>query len=1160
MLSNTRLFSALIFICCVSTALSQVTINEVIASNSYFFDSDGDSPDWIELHNLTDEPVILDGWTITDDLNNPQKWRFENTTIDRNQHLLLWASGKDRSNSQTPRTLIDAGDTWRYIIPDSTTDNSWIDKDFNDQLWLEGTSGFGYSDGDDTTEIPEESQSLFLRSSFIVSDIDKIQNILLNIDYDDSFVAYINGIEIARANIEGALPAYNDTALVAHEAKLYRGWDTEQFEISTNVIVEGQNTIAIQAHNFPSDSSDFTLIPYLSAYYDGLIMDGIRPPEILELSEISAHTNFKISSREDIYLFNDAGQEVSSLLLDDLPIDVSLGRRTTDDKIVLFEHPTPRKSNIGNGSTGFLDKQIIFSNDGGLVDSFELTLEGLDSFEIIRYTLDATLPNDSSSVYTQPIKIEKNTVVRARIYKDEFVPSKTESRCYIVGALHSLPIVSLITEPDNFFSADKGIIVLGEGDFVEPFLLGANIWEDWERPVHFSLFESDSTGIMFDGGTKIHGGTSRLKKQKSFKIFARKQYGEEEIRYPLFPKRSYDTYQSFLLRNSGSDFLNANMRDVILTSLMDGSGLETQSFRPVVTYINGEYWGFHHMREKINEHFLASISGVDSDKIDIVGPRGIMIHGSNLDFISLMQYLEDNRLIEDSLYQVVAQQVDIENTIKYLVAQMYFTNNDWPYINIKHWRTDEGKWRPILFDTDAGFGRFDTLNYQFDMLNFALDSNSTYYTNPPKSNILFRRLMENTTFKNNFINQFADELNSRFLPDKVQNHIDSISEIYDSEIVNHYTRWGTWTAGHQININRMKNFTGERPEYVKSHILEYFDLLEFHQIKLKIDDPKYGYIKINSLDIRDSIWVGDYFQDIPIRVTAVPKLGYKFSHWVGDSISTEAVIELNLQSQTLLIAVFEPDSVDRSIVINEINYKSSDVQDTGDWIELFNAGQTFADLSNWIITDGDIEDGFSIPESTIIESGEFVILARKLNDFNQFHELENVIGGLNFGISSDGELLKLFNHENQLIDTVAYLPYDPWPDLANGTGNTLELISPDLDNSKAENWKSINLYGSPGLINEESTSLLEVVESDKFAIYPNPSSDSIHFEFELKDRNRVNISIVDMKGYLISELVDEVLMPGHYQYYEMVNNLSTGKYIVKIHIGNQSSVYQWIKN
>ena len=203
MLFLSRLFLFLAFIFSFSLYTQNIRINEVVASNSSYLDEDGDTPDWIELYNYGNTPISLNNWNITDDENDNDPWIFPNLILDPDEYLVLWASAKDRSNINYARTLINQGDQFRYVTPNVNLPSNWNNLIYNDDSWDIGNSGFGYSDSDDQTIVPAGTISIFLRKEFYIQDIDLIQSLILDIDYDDGFVAYLNGYEIARANING---------------------------------------------------------------------------------------------------------------------------------------------------------------------------------------------------------------------------------------------------------------------------------------------------------------------------------------------------------------------------------------------------------------------------------------------------------------------------------------------------------------------------------------------------------------------------------------------------------------------------------------------------------------------------------------------------------------------------------------------------------------------------------------------------------------------------------------------------------------------------------------------------------------------------------------------------------------------------------------------
>lgn len=165
-------------------------------------------------------------------------------------------------------SIILPGDSWRYLIPTNEPDPNWKNLGFNDASWTTGNSGFGYGDGDDVTEIPNPTLSIYLRKDFIIVDLAAIEELVLNMDFDDAFVAYLNGMEIARSTISGSPPLYNQQSDGLHEALLYQGLTPESFMVNQTIkdnLIQGNNVLAVQVHNQSLTSSDMSALPVLSA-------------------------------------------------------------------------------------------------------------------------------------------------------------------------------------------------------------------------------------------------------------------------------------------------------------------------------------------------------------------------------------------------------------------------------------------------------------------------------------------------------------------------------------------------------------------------------------------------------------------------------------------------------------------------------------------------------------------------------------------------------------------------------------------------------------------------------------------------------------------------------------------------------------------------------
>ncbi len=168
-------------------------------------------------------------------------------------------------------TAIYAGDEWAYLVPTEEPSSNWNLLDFSDSEWLTGVGGFGYGDEDDGTEI-DPTLSVYLRKTFYIEDLGKIVQSILHADYDDGFVAYINGIEIGRSSNLGEEGDFinfdSGTNDQDHEAQLYQNQNPEYFMLDSieisSILVNGYNILAIQVHNVGISSSDMSSNFFLS--------------------------------------------------------------------------------------------------------------------------------------------------------------------------------------------------------------------------------------------------------------------------------------------------------------------------------------------------------------------------------------------------------------------------------------------------------------------------------------------------------------------------------------------------------------------------------------------------------------------------------------------------------------------------------------------------------------------------------------------------------------------------------------------------------------------------------------------------------------------------------------------------------------------------------
>lgn len=227
-----------------------------------------------------------------------------------------------------------------------------------------------------------------------------------------------------------------------------------------------------------------------------------------------------------------------------------------------------------------------------------------------------------------------------------------------------------------------------------------------------------------------------------------------------------------------------------------------------------------------------------------------------------------------------------------------------------------------------------------------------------------------------------------------------------------------------------------------------------------------------------------------------------------------------------------------NVVINEINYNASEMFDSDDWIELYNASNNNVNISNWIIKDNDDTHIYTIPNQILAANG-YIIITKDASKFSAAFPGVPHLGDLGFGFGG-GDQVRLFDNSDNLIDIVTYDDKDPWPLCADGSGATLELINPESDNTLPESWQCGLTHGSPGALNGSGLSnpknnLINI------EIFPNPVNHKLELNGELNGDFLITIYDVSAKRILSiknSKLID-------------ISNLNKGFYFLNLSSNNQ---------
>lgn len=572
------------------------------------------------------------------------------------------------------------------------------------------------------------------------------------------------------------------------------------------------------------------------------------------------------------------------------------------------------------------------SRESGIyTDPFDLEIKTEDKNVQIYYTTDSTKPTNQSNLYREPIKISGNTVIKFGFFDKNGLVGDIYTKVFIFDK-HTVPVVALVTEPDNLWSPETGIYVVGNNPVTQNFnQKGA----DWQKPAEFFFF--DETGkleIEMPVEIRISGGQTRYHPQKSLRVCAKKEFGYSSINYDFFGEGASKQHKCILLRNSGNDWDRTMFRDILGQSLIFETDVDTQLYRPSVLYLNGDYWGIHNIREFYDDQYLKYKYGTKKESVSIIEPDrkngGLPVvrdgsPGDEVSYLELMDHMND--------YDYLKSNIDLDNYIDYFLINVYTANGDWPDNNIRVWKlkTDEfpmmssqpldGKWRWLLFDLDSSFGLFKSSNYQTNTLAYA--TRKSIYVDKSKKDetwptAIINTLLDNNEFKNKFINRYADLLNTNFSEQNVLNRINSLEKEYEPEIPMHISKWGgkldkgrkpafETVEKWKENIQVLRDFALNRPTYARQNVLSKFNLSGTYKIRLETTDIKGGYIKINTIDTVNNITNNEliYFNDIPLKLTAVPDFGWKFVGWGTDTLPSEKNVTITTSNDIHLNPVFE---------------------------------------------------------------------------------------------------------------------------------------------------------------------------------------------------------------------------------------------------------------
>ncbi len=390
-----------------------------------------------------------------------------------------------------------------------------------------------------------------------------------------------------------------------------------------------------------------------------------------------------------------------------------------------METPTPGAPNAYDTAQADEATIPVLSHIHGHYDApFNLSLAATEPGAEIYYTQDGSLPNQvSGTLYTTPISVTENSVIRAIAYAPGHIASKVATATYIIGASNlekSLPALCVVGDPAKHLWAPDGLMVINGG-----YYDGSGKWKplnpgdsnsflehgsEWERTISLEYFDPagapaspELLGFQEDCGIRVHGSKGRREGYRiaatiqdpwddyrykiSFRYYFRDEYGNSRLAYPLIPNANLSSLKNIVMRAGTDDPYNPFIKDELSRRIMAQMGNVTSMGTFIHFYLNGYFKGYYNPVERYVEDFFQHayesdegwdiIKGTDEAEND----RRELVEGDWDAWFALNDFAANNDLSNPANYATIATMVDIDNFIDYLIIECYGANFDWPRNN-----------------------------------------------------------------------------------------------------------------------------------------------------------------------------------------------------------------------------------------------------------------------------------------------------------------------------------------------------------------------------------------------------------------------------------------------------------------------------------------------
>ena len=467
--------------------------------------------------------------------------------------------------------------------------------------------------------------SLYVRYPFEASGPGSVSSLTLHAKYDDGFVAYLNGIEVARRNVPGTT-TFASTAVSDRPVNDAGQFDPINFTPFAGLLLDGANVLAIHGFNDAATSGDFLIEAQLTGA--GLV----DPPA--------------------------SGY---------------------------FQTPTPGGPN-GSPLGGYVG-DTIFDHDRGFYSTpFDVTISAPQTPDAtIYYTTDGTDPaptNAAAQLYASPITIDRTTTLRAAGHKQGYIPSNIDTHTYVfVADVVQQSVISPAIRNHAVWGPRLDDALL---EIPTISLVTSNTISVLEEATSIELIHPDGTpGFQADAGVEKFGNTSLGFQKNSMRISFKRQYGPAKLRHDIFGGDATEEFDQFLLRSSHDSqfYTHVNgtrgvyLRNRWISDRHREMGQPGPHSRFVHVYVNGTYQGMYDLMERPNAGFMEAYFGGQKEDYDAFHD-GEVIDGNSQALDALAS--------GTASWSTIQQYLDVENYADYMLTQFY-GGNDWDWNHFQNW-------------------------------------------------------------------------------------------------------------------------------------------------------------------------------------------------------------------------------------------------------------------------------------------------------------------------------------------------------------------------------------------------------------------------------------------------------------------------------------------